>query len=373
MTTSWDLSRLRYTVRKLTGQFDESQLPSSSPLPGTYSVTNPPSVDDYINDFYNLEMPEQFRSLKLKDYFTFTTIPNVGTYNIGQNVFQLEPPIYIDGYQGTFMQDNNQFYTVWPQFNFIDFAVATTSGASSYTFTLTQNPVQQGTLAIGINPNQDGNPSPQLETFTDSDTPALLDQPTQIRFTNPGTLISNRYVGTLPPPSPGVTPGTGVIDYLTGIVTIVYISPPPSGLNINAHYHPYVASRPRDCLFFQNQIFLRPIPNDVYEVSIIAYMQPVVALSQLSNAKTKVQFDGTLTDVPQFNEWWYLIALGASLRIMTQEGDHDEYARYKQYFEEQKLLCQRRTLKELANKRISTPYSPDNVGLSSSWPIFPYY
>jgi hypothetical protein len=359
--TTWDLSRLQYTVRKLTGQFDETQLPTASPSPGQYSVANPPGVDDYINDFYNLEMPEQFRSLKLKDYFTFTTIPNVGTYNIGQNIYQLEPPIYIDGYQGTFLQDNNQFFTVWPQFNFIDFAVDTTDGTSvTYTFTLTQTPVQQGTVSIGLEPNLDGNPSPQLETFTDVDTPALLDQPTQIKFTNPGILTGN--LG-----------GTGTIDYLTGAVSITYAFIPNAGININAHYHPYVASRPRDCLFFQNQLFLRPIPNDVYQVSIISYVQPTVALSMLSNAATKAQFDGTLTDVPLFNEWWYLIALGAALRIMTQEGDHDEYARYKMYFEEQKLLCQRRTLKELANKRINTPYSPDNVGLSSAWPIFPYY
>ena len=76
----WDLSRLRYTVRKITGKFDVNQLPDTSPLPGQVTVQNPPAVDDYINDFYLYDLPEDLRTLKLRDFYTFNTIPNVGTY-----------------------------------------------------------------------------------------------------------------------------------------------------------------------------------------------------------------------------------------------------------------------------------------------------
>lgn len=380
--TVWDLSRLRYTVRKLTGKFDTNQLPDTSPTAngsqnGAVSVSNPPGVDDYLNDFYLLDFPEHLRTLKLRDFYLFTTIPNCGTYNLPQNVYSVEPPIYIDNYQFAWYQSPDVFYRIWPEFNFIDAAIATTDGTSiSYNFTLTQTTVQQGSVVIGIQPNLDGNPSPQLETFIDTDTPVLLDQPLQQKFVNPGTLTGN--LG-----------GTGTVNYLTGAVTITYNTAPPAGLNINAHYHPYTASRPRDIMFYQQQLFLRPIPNDTYLVKVMSYMQPTVAISALSNAGTfypggtqtpgvPSQFDGdsvpgstSMSTVPLFNEWWQVLAYGAAMKLLIEEGDWEEAQNLKQIFEEQKLLAQRKALKQLANQRILTPYA-ENIG-GNTWPIFPIY
>lgn len=372
--TVWDLSRLQYTVRKLTGKFDESQLPTASPTPGLVSVTNPPGIDDYINDFYIYDLPEHLRTLKLKRYFTFTTIPNVGTYNIPQTIYQLEPPIYIDNYQFAWYQSPDAFYRIWPEFNFINQAIATTDGVSfTYTFTVTQVPIQQGTVVIGLQPNLDGSPSPQLETFTDVDTPALLDQPTQLKFTNPGVLTGN--LGS-----------TGTVDYLSGVISITYLVAPPAGLNINVHYHPYVASRPRDILFFQQQLFLRPIPNDTYAVKIIAYFMPTAMLSSATNAASRALLDaagnlqgpfnnafgGGLTDVPEFNEWWQVISYGSAIKILIEEGDYEEAAKLQGPFEQAKILAQRKCLKQLANQRIQTPYA-DNQGSNYTWPVYPYY
>jgi len=376
--TVWDLSRLRYTVRKLSGKFDVNQLPDTSPGAGEVSVSNPPGVDDYINDFYLYDLPEHMRTLKLKDFYIFTTLPNCGTYNIPLDIVQLEPPIYIDNYQFAWYQSPDIFYRIWPEFNFIDQAIATTDGTNAtFSFQLTQTTVQQGSVVIGLQPNLDGSPSPQLETFTDQDTPVLLDQPLQQRFVNPGTLTGN--LG-----------GTGQVDYLTGQVTITYNTVPPAGININAHYHPYQASRPRDIMFYQQQLFLRPIPNDTYAVKVMAYFQPTVVMNALTNAPTFYPGGGTQTPgipsqfagdnisgsssmstIPLFPEWWQLIAYGAALKILAEEGDHEEYARLKIYFEEQKLLAQRKCLKQLANQRIQTPYA-ENVG-GPAWPIFPMY
>jgi hypothetical protein len=369
--TVWDLSRLRYTVRKLTGQFDITQLPDNSPGAGLVTVDNPPGIDDYINDVYMYDIPEILRTLKLKRFYEFTTLPNVGTYNVPQTIYQLEPPIYIDNYQFCWYQSPDQFYRIWPELNFIDQAIATTDGVSqTYTFTVTQTPVQQGTLRIGLEPNLDGNPSPQFETFTDQDTPALLDQPTQLKFTNPGTLTGN--LG-----------GTGTIDYLTGAVSITYNTAPPAGVNINAHYHPYVASRPRDIMFFQQQLFLRPIPNDVYAVKMIGYFMPTAVISSATNATERPLMDSSgnligafngsvsLSDLPEFNEWWQMLAYGAAIKIMIQEGDHEEAARHSVYYEQEKLLAQRKCLKQLANQRIPSAYSEQAGG--PQWPVFPLY
>lgn len=379
--TSWDLNRLRYTIRKITGKFDITQLPDSSS--GEISLSNPAGIDDYINDFYLYDMPEHFRTLKLRDFFTFTTIPNCGTYSIPQNIIEVYDPLYSDGYQYSFFFNPSQFYAVWPEFNNIDQNLFTPNGSlSTFTFTLTQTPIQQGSVVIGLQPNVDGQAAGALETFTDFDQPIPLDIPVQQYFVNPGTLTGNQG-------------GTGTIDYLTGSVSITYKTAPPSGTNSSCHYHPYVASRPRNILFWQQQLFLRPIPNDTYVMKMLAYMLPTTVISAATNAtqrpslfvdptttsssaptSTTVQIQGFTgqssslnTDLPQFNEWWQLIAYGTALKIFIEDGEHEEVERYKPYFEEQKVLAQRKTLREIAHNRIQTIYSDGSGGqnLANGW------
>jgi hypothetical protein len=383
--STWDLNRVRYEIRKVTGKYDTNQLPDSSF--GEVNISNPAGIDDYVNDFYLYDMPEHFRTLKLRDFFTFTTVPNCGTYNVPENVYEVYNPIYIDNYQFCWYQYPEEFYQVWPELNFIDqFSI---QNSSTQTFTLTQTPVQQGTVVVGLIPNIDGNPSPILETFTDSDTPIPLDIPQQQYFVNPGTLISNQYTGPLPPQNPGITPGTGTIDYLTGACKLVYINQPVSGTKISVHYHPYVASRSRDVLFWQQQLFIRPIPNDTYFVKMMAYMMPTTVMNAATNAAIRPSLvvngnndvdvqgfsgaSGSLsTDLPQFNEWWQLIVYGASLKIFASDGEWSEYERYDQVFQKQCLLAQRKTLRQLAHQRIPTVYS-QNGARSDTWPIYPIY
>lgn len=373
--TTWDLNRLRYTIRKITGRYDTVQLPDSSF--GQNNISNPSGIDDYINDFYLYDFPEHLRTLKLRDFYTFTTVPNCGTYSIPQNVFSLDPPIYFDSYQGGWYQQPELFYGIYPDLNYLNTNVFTTNGTANYTytFTLPNIPILQGSVVIGLMPNQDGAPSPPLETFRDQDQPIPLDLPSLQYFVNPGTLTGNFG-------------GTGTINYITGVVSLTYnaSTTPPAGVNGSAHYHQYTASRPRDCLMYQQQLFLRPIPNDTYLIKVMSYLMPTTVISAATNAIEIPSIDSTgniqgftnnnvnsnPTNLPQFNEWWQLIAYGASLKIFIEDGDHTEYERYKIYFEEQKLLTQRKALKQLADQRIPTQYSHQNFG-SSWWPNGPLY
>jgi len=222
--TTWDLNRLRYTVRKITGKFDQSQLPDSSV--GENNISNPPGIDDYINDFYLYDMPEHLRTLRLRNFYTFTTVPNCGTYNLPQSVYSVEPPIYVDNYQFAWYQSPDTFYRIWPELNFIDQNLPGFSPDGStveFSFILSQTTIQQGSVVIGITPSIDGQ-SAGVETFRDQDYPIPLDLPMQQYFVNPGVLISNQYTGPLPPANPGTDAGTGTIDYLTGAVTLKYIN-----------------------------------------------------------------------------------------------------------------------------------------------------
>lgn len=383
--TTWDLSRLRYTVRKLTGKFDINELPDISPGPGQVTVANPPGIDDYINDFYLYDLPEHLRSLKLRDFYKFYTIPNCGTYSLPQNILEVYDPIYVDNYQFKYYQYPSEFYQVWPELNFINDNLFQGDGdTTNFQFTLTQTPIQQGTVVIGLRPNLPATPtSPALETFTDVDLPIPLDIPIQKVFSNPGRLT-------------GSFGSAGTIDYITGAVNITYITPPANGTIGTCHYHPYVASRPRDILFWQQQLFIRPIPNDTYAVKVMAYVMPTVVLGAATNATvypstlvapgtgnsttpvfdtvTIQGFDGSttqrMTDVPVLNELWQVIAYGAAIKILKEEGDWTEVAALSLVFEEQKNLAQRRTLRQLAHQRIPTVYS-NNGARSDTWPIYP--
>jgi hypothetical protein len=373
--TTWDLNRLRYTIRKITGKYDITQLPNSSI--GEVNISNPSGIDDYINDFYLYDFPEHFKTLKLRDFYTFTTVPNCGTYALPQNIYQVMPPIYVDNYQFAWYQSPDVFYRIWPELNFIDQNRFSPDGfTKTFSFNLTQTPVQQGTVVIGLLPNQDGNPSPILETFTDTDHPIPLDLPAQQYFVNPGTLTGNQG-------------GTGKIDYLTGVINITYSASnvaPPAGIKTSCHYHPYVASRSRDIMFYQQQLFLRPIPNDTYSVKLMSYIMPTVAISAATNTTVLPSTDAqgniqgfttsnplsNATNVPLYNEWWQLIAYGASIKIFIEDGEHEEAERYKGYFEEQKLLAQRREIKQFSSQRIPTAYAENQAG-SPAWPIFPLY
>lgn len=392
--TKWDLNRLRYTVRKLTGKYDVNQLPDSSN--GEPSISNPPGIDDYLNDFYLYDFPEECKTLKLKDYYTFTTIPNCGTYNVPQNVIDIEPPIYIDNYQCAWHQSPDEFYRIWPEFNFIEQNLFSPDGVTtSFTFTLpmAQNStnvnssplsaIQQGTVVIGLQPNISGTNFANMETFVDSDPGVPLDIPVQ-RIYSQGTLTGNQG-------------GTGTINYLTGAVTINYANAPPNGVTSSCHYHPYIPSRPNDVLFFQQQLFFRAIPNDTYLVKVLATVLPTTVISAATNAtvipsllvdptttpnsaptSTTVQiqgFTGTGTDLPQFNEWWQMLAYGAALKIFAEDVDSDQYQILDQFYQKQRLLAQRKALRQLANQRIPTVYGNSNNGgvYGNGLPTFPYY
>lgn len=341
--TTWDLDRMRYTIRKITGKYDTGQLPDASPvLP--VSINNPPGIDDYINDFYLLDMPEHLRLLKLETYYQFTCVPNVDTYPVDQTYLEVVPPVYIDNYQGGWYQSPEQFKRLWPDFDFIEQGVFTSDGTNAYNFTLSQTPVLQGSVTIGAPSNSLG----VFETFTD--------QAASGAFVNPGVLT-------------GSLGGAGTIDYITGVVTLNFFAPVTAGVSFNCHYYPYIASRPRDVLFFNQSLCLRPVPQDTYQIKMIAYVQPTVAIA--NSTATRTQFIGVGTDSTLFNEWWQMVAYGAALKILIEDGDLEEADRYKGVFEEQKLLAQRRTIKQLVNQRIPTEYS--QVGTGPSFPVYPVY
>lgn len=357
--TTWNLTRLLTEIRQITGNFDSSQMTDAQ-------------IEDIINDFYLYEFPEELRTLRLKDYYEFITVPNVAIYSLPQNtainpatgakvalttlgtnkaVYNVSGPIYVDGYQSAWYQDIDTFERIWPDLNTVQMGVAITDGVNAtFNFTLYATPILQGSLTIGCSRPNTTTTIP-VENFRDQ---ALADV-----FTNPGNLI--RSDNTV----------NGTINYLTGACSVTFSSVPSAGISINAHFYAYVASRPRDILFFNQQFTVRPVPQDAYRVKMVAQYQPTVLLSG-GGEQSIFDDTATQTQLPTYYEWWQLLVYGTSIKIYIRQGDHEEAARYSPYYEKMKLEAQRRTIKQMSTQRIPSIYS-DGQAATVPFPPYPIY
>lgn len=93
-------------ARKLTGSTNSFQITDSQ-------------IITYMNSFYLYDLPAKFRSLKLKDFYTFTTNVGQATYPFNSELYTtVDQPCYVDKRETKFYTDPWQFYGVnfnWQQ------------------------------------------------------------------------------------------------------------------------------------------------------------------------------------------------------------------------------------------------------------------
>jgi len=328
MTAPSSLVEIRDKVRRLSGR----------PSPDDISDAQ---VEEYINTYYLYDMPESLRLLKLKDTFTFTTQPNVEVYPFdNEKYITVEPPCYVRGIQAQYFQDLDPFYREWPKDNNIQI-VGTGSGISgAYTGQVTGTPFLR---------------SVNISTTSDIGRDVRVLFSANIGGAAATSAIDNGVGGWVDATTGNALAGS--IDYLTGIFTITFSNIVPVGENINASTIPYAASAPRTICLYQNQFYVRPIPDKAYIVEINAFRYP-----------TSLFF---ATDKPELNFWWQLIAFGAARKILIDNADFESVAAMEPYFLEQLAYVQRRTIKQQTNQRASTIYN--NSGSNASFGnLYPY-
>ncbi len=340
--------------------------------PSANQITDSQIVQ-YINTYFLYDFPQELRLKNCLSNYSFATIPFQETYNLPTDtIITIEPPVYINGYQSFFTQSQDQFYMLYPRLGLSFSGPSGTSVTGPYTFTITgpggtaQQGILQKNVVISVIDSSTG-----LSSACGTDTP-----------TNTTTgIFTGQGMST-------VTPST--IDYITGVVTANFASAIPTTSQIFVQYVPYSPSRPVAMLFYQDTIFLRPIPNAAYLVNIQAYINPIAAiLGQSYNppigqtytppvgsgtndpvspsppnqyavgATTNPIARGfvTTTDTPQIKQWWQLIAWGAALKIFEDRGDIENIARFMPLYDQQRRLVLRRTLVEMSNERAATIYS----------------
>lgn len=325
------LTQMQDTVRRMTARYTPQQMTTTQ-------------INKYINLFYTLHFPEEFKTLKLTKPYVFLTTPNVDTYdfvyeqgtatdangNFIPGNIQITPPVYCQGYILRYYQDKTTFYNRWPKLS-VNQQIGTGNGTSGpYTGTIpTSTPFLRAqkdifgnvTEAAVIISSYDNNGF----NFSCSDVPQT--------GSNTGNLVDTQ----------GNTIGT--INYLTGdyTFTLANASTIPAGDTIYASVVPYQSSRPTDVIFYNQQITFRPVPQQVYQVEFQISQQPTQLIANNS--------------APELDEWYLFICAGAAKLIYADFPDPEGMAYLEPIWQEQLQLAQRRTLKQLGTQRAATIFS----------------
>jgi hypothetical protein len=261
---AWDLSQIIAKIRNITGSPSADQLTDSQ-------------ITDYVNTYYTFTMPFEIKEQINLQPLNFYAYPNVDVYSFPGGFLTDQPMAYADGFPLIFYQDRDIFFQDWP-IQYAQDAVATGDGVTALFAGTTQAfPIIQGTYLI-----------------TDG---------TQVAFDKSDGILYQTILG--------VDTAVGTITYTTGAFSVTFNTIPVSAATIYDKYQAYQPARPQGVLFYNNEFTFRPIPDQVYQISMQGYINQDQFVSG--------------SDVPLQTEWGQLIAYGASLEIFADRGDLQAY------------------------------------------------
>lgn len=339
-------------ARKLTGSSNAFQVTDS------YIVQQ-------MHSFYSYDLPAKFRSLKLKDIYTFTT-------NIGQDVYPFNSELYVTVNQPCYCAKreiklfNNpwNFYAVnfnWQQMTNFATGDGTTGPYSGFTNaapligSVNNDPGPQNNRNlffpqsrvqnILISANVIGaNGVGETQNVTDDGLGNLIQIFQTSNSTNQeyGWTYYRQYASSTP-----TTPGNATINYQTGEITgLIFNTPIPSGTPIQIQYCPKQFAIPLAIMFWQNQFTLTPTPDAGYTIELTAYRQPIQALLASDMAGN-----------PELSEWWEILSVGAAKKIFEERLDSDGVVFIDKMLKERYDVIETRTYAQIDQERISTLYT----------------
>ena len=339
-------------TRKLTGSSNSFQVTDS------YIVQQ-------MHSFYSYDLPAKFRSLKLKDVYTFTT-------NVGQDVYPFNSELYITVNNPCYCAKREiklfhnpwSFYAAnynWQQYTTFATGDGTTGPYSGYTTaypmiaTVNNDPgtqtnpnlffPQSRVQNILITANVTGtNGVGQTQNVTDDGQGNLIQifQTSNSGNQEYGWTYYRQYASSTP-----TVAGNATINYATGEITdVVFAEAIPSGTAINIQYNPKQFSIPLAIMNYQNQLTLSPVPDRGYTIELSCYRQPIQALIAQD-----------MTGNPELSEWWEILAVGAAKKIFEERLDSDGVIFIDKMLKERYDIIETRTYAQIGQERINTIYT----------------
>jgi hypothetical protein len=318
------LQDIRDKVRRMTGSANSLVLTDTR-------------IDDYINSFYSYDLPAEFRSLQLKDIFTFTTERGVGTYAWDNDGYlSVEAPVYLNKREIALFYNEREFFSFVPSDMFTQTVVQGNGTAGPYTATLQNTPIIP---SVNNNPAISSYPASRVVNF-------LIGANSSFGVSQAVSDISAGATGTL------TGDGTGTINYNTGALSVTFTAVVPSGEDINVSYLSQQITRPTAILYLQNQLTLSPPPDQTYVVEITVYRKPTQVLLESS------------ANSPELKEWWELIAAGAAKKVFEDRSDDEGVAQMERMLQSRYSVVETRTYVQIGNERVPTIFSsqtPNNT------------
>lgn len=370
-------------VRRLTASASESALSSYD-------------IQQAINLFYSNDFPYAIKIDQQRSVYKFLTIPNVDRYPVDVNNLQgFRAPVYFEGITGNFFKNRDQLYNLYPRYPTQFQPIAGDGITTSFTFTLfgnNQNPFPQPNFGIlstqvvigGIDVN--GNPIRIIDdggAVVDSYGIGSNTTTGQLIFVTQNSVGNNVYLDSTntqqqaipdlsplggqinansipnPPPSSYATyPPTpltpqycGTVNYVTTEINIVFPVAPAAGTMINVWAATYQVGRPYNLLFWNNELTIRPVPDNVYLCEVEVYQTPAQFLNTSMH--------------PILNQWVQYIAYGVAREILRDRQDMEGVANLEEGFMRQEaLVLERQAVEELFQPNI-TLFNSSQVGNSS--------
>jgi len=339
-------------TRKLTGSSNSFQVTDS------YIVQQ-------MHSFYSYDLPAKFRSLKLKDMYTFTT-------NVGQEVYPFNSELYITVSQPCycakrelkFFHNPWEFYAAnynWQQYTIFATGDGTTGPYSGYTTAYPLVPSVNNDPGTEDSPNLffpqsrvqnvlitanviGANGIGETQNVTDDGQGNLIQifQTSNSGNQEYGWTYYRQYASSTPTEA-----GNATINYQTGEITgLVFAEAIPEGNPIQIQYNPKQFSIPLSILFSQTQFTLAPVPDKGYTVELTCYRQPIQAL-----------LASDMSGNPELSEWWEILSVGAAKKIFEERLDSDGVIFIDKMLRERYDIIETRTYAQIGQERIKTLYT----------------
>lgn len=351
-------------VRRLTASASEAALSSFE-------------IQEAVNRFYSQDFPYAIKIDQQRSVYKFLTIPNVDRYPVDVNNLQgFRAPVYFQGIQGNFFKNRDQLFNLYPRYPTQFQPIGGDGNTTNFTFRLfgnNQNPFPQPNFGIlstqlvigGIDKN--GNPIRIIDDGGAVVNNLGIGSNTtngNLLFLNQNNVGNNVYLNSmnaqmpavpplspLPVPSPplALTPQyCGTVDYVTTEISVTFPVAPAAGTMINVWAATYQVGRPYNALFWNNELTIRPVPDNVYLCEIEVYQTPA-------------QFMAT-NDNPVLNQWSQYIAYGASCEILRDRQDVEGVSNLMEGFSRQEaLVLERQAVEEIQQPNI-TLFNSTNYG-----------
>lgn len=399
------LVAIKKKVRRLTASASTSALSEND-------------LEQYINTFYSNDFPYAIKLDQMRSVYTFYTEPYKDIYPLDVNYNQgVRAPMYVDGIQGYFFKDRQQFFNMWPRWP-TKFEQSAQSLTGSITGVTNANPCQITSTSHGlvtgdvvtienvggtvqINDNiytitvldannftLDGVDSTLFGVYTSGGTWTATNRSFDFTISGVPFLSDNVIVGGVDQNGNAISiqdNGSGILQYVSPNAQVsfpVETSTAPGMKNLNTQNPGQNILTNIGTVDYVTGEFSFMLPNGIalddgtlltIRVSQYSTGRPYTLLFwnneftirpipkeihkvEIETYLTPVQFLES-TDSPILNQWWQYIAYGVACEILRDRQDLEGVANLQEGFQRQEALVLERQGIEEIGQRNTTIYT----------------